>query len=458
MVNSKKKRYIDFSKLDNNILNMNPINCITLILTLFTVTIFSQGLDTDRLNVYFDSLEKYNKFMGSVSLLIGDNIVYTKQSGYSDVGSLIRPNDSTKYRIGSISKTFTATLIFQAIDDNKLTLDKSINKWFPKIENSKNITIENLLNHSSGIHNFTNDIEYQSYYTQFKSEKEMLEIISKAGSDFEPGSIAVYSNSNYVLLSYILEKIYKKSYSQLLNDQILDNLDLTNTFYGQEIKPDNNECYSYSLYEEWEKQPETDLSIPMGAGAIVSTPTELNLFAKALFNGELISKKSLEKMKRISSGFGMGIFKIPFQNHTSFGHNGGIDGFSSSFGYFPKEKYGFSLISNGSNYDNNKIVLTLLKCLFKEPFEIPAFVLLTSNQLNEYIGVYSSSEFPLKITISKKGASLKAQATGQGEIPLEPTEQHVFTFDPASIEMKFNPLNNEMTLKQGAGEYILKKE
>lgn len=437
---------------------MNKTRHIILILTLFALKSFGQGFDTNKLNLYFDSLEKHNKFMGSVSLLIGNNFIYKRQTGYSNVAPQSRPNDSTKYRIGSISKTFTATLVFHAIDDGKLTLNKSIKKWFPKIKNSKDITIENLLNHSSGIHNFTSDLAYQGYFTETKSESEMLDIIVKAGSDFEPGSKAVYSNSNYVLLSYILEKLYKRSYSELLNIHIINKLNLNNTFYGKQINPDNNECFSYTFDEEWKKQSETDLSIPIGAGAIVSTPNELNLFAKALFNGLLISQNSLEKMKSISSGFGMGIFKIPFQNKTSFGHNGGIDGFSSSFGYFPEEKCGFSLMSNGSNYDNNKIVLTLLKCMFKEPFEIPEFIVLTSDQLDQYVGVYSSSEFPLKITISKKGASLKAQATGQAEIPLEPTEQDVFTFEPAKIEIKFNPLNNEMTLKQGPGNYVLKKE
>ena len=437
---------------------MNKTKYIILILTLFTGVSFGQKLDTDKLNIYFDSLEKHNKFMGSVSLLIGNDIIYNRQTGYSDIESQIRPNDSTKYRIGSISKTFTATLIFQAIDDGKLTLNKSIKKWFPKIQNSKKITIENLLNHSSGIHNFTNDLTYQSYYTEPKSESEMLDIIIKAGSDFDPGSKAAYSNSNYVLLSYVLEKIYKKSYSELLNDQIVHKLNLKHTFYGKQINPDNNECFSYMFDEEWKKQPETDMSIPIGAGAIVSTPSDLNLFAKALFNGQLISENSMERMKSIASGFGMGIFKIPFQDKTSYGHNGGIDGFSSSFGYFPEEKFGFSLVSNGSNYDNNKIAITLLKCMFKEPYEIPQFIVLTPDQLDKYVGVYSSSEFPLKITISRKGSSLKAQATGQSEIPLEPTAQDEFTFEPAKIEMKFNPLNNEMTLKQGPGNYVFVKE
>lgn len=437
---------------------MNKTKYIILILTLFTRVSFGQELDTDKLNLYFDSLEKHNKFMGSVSLLIGNDIVYNRQTGYSDIESQVRPNDSTQYRIGSISKTFTATLIFHAIDDGKLTLNKSIKKWFPKIKNSKKIKIENLLNHSSGIHNFTNDLTYQGYHTESKSESEMLDIIIKAGSDFDPGSKAAYSNSNYVLLSYILEKIYKKSYSELLNDQIVHKLNLKHTFYGKQINPDNNECFSYMFDEEWKKQPETDMSIPIGAGAIVSTPSDLNLFAKALFNGQLISQNSMEKMKSISSGFGMGVFKMPFQEKTSYGHNGGIDGFSSSFGYFPEEKFGFSLVSNGSNYDNNKIVITLLKCMFKEPFEIPQFIVLTPDQLDKYVGVYSSSEFPLKITISRKGSSLKAQATGQSEIPLEPTAQDEFTFEPAKIEMKFNPLNNEMTLKQGPGNYVLVKE
>ena len=429
-----------------------------LIINLFTLAVSAQKIDVKKLNIYFDSLEKHNKFMGSVSMIMGDDVVYNRQLGYCDLESKTKPNDSTKYRIGSISKTFTATLIFQAIDEGKLKLNKPIKKWFPKIKNSKKITIENLLNHSSGIHNITSDPLYQSYFSEPKSESEMIEIITKAGSDFEPGSKSDYSNSNYMLLSYILEKVYKRPYALLLKDQIIEKLNLKNTFYGKEIDLSNNESFSYSFDEEWKKQPETDMSVPMGAGAIVSTPTELNLFAKALFMGQLISEKSLEKMQSISSGYGMGIFKIPFNEEISYGHNGAIDGFRSAFAYFPSKQFGFSFIANGMNYDNNKIAFTLIKAMFQEPFELPKFMVLTSDQLDKYLGVYSSSQFPLKITITKKGALLKAKATGQGEITLEPAEKDVFTFDAANIRIKFNVSKNEMTLKQGPSEYVLTKE
>ena len=94
------------------------------------------------------------------------------------------------------------------------------NRFFPKITNAKEITIGNLLNHRSGIHNYTNDTSYLNYYTTSKSQKEMLEIIQEGGSDFKPNSRAEYSNSNYVLLSYILEKTYNRTFSEILKNKI----------------------------------------------------------------------------------------------------------------------------------------------------------------------------------------------------------------------------------------------
>jgi D-alanyl-D-alanine carboxypeptidase len=433
----------------------------TLIIILLSIQIgFSQTIDTLKLNDYFKSLELNNKFMGSVALLKNGEIVYSKQIGFSDIETSKKPNNKTKYRIGSISKTYTAALIFKAIDDEKLVLHKSIQKYFPTIENAKKITIAHLLNHSSGIHNFTNDIKYMEYNTQYKAEKDMIEIIAESGSDFEPGSKSEYSNSNYVLLSYILQEIYKKKYSQILNDLIVTPLELKNTCYGGKISLTHNECNSYVFKGTWEKQSETDMSIPIGAGAIVSTPSDLTLFADALFNGKLISDESLTKMKTIVSNYGMGLFKIPFQDKTSYGHTGGIDGFSSMFGYFPDEKSAFALTSNGSNYDNNKIAIVLLSSIFNEPYDIPSFknVVLTSEDLDKYLGTYSGAEFPMKIKITKSGNLLMAQAKGQSAFALEATELNKFIFDQAGIKLEFDPIKNEMRLKQGGGNYLLMKE
>ena len=246
------------------------------------VSSFAQNFNAAKLDSLFQVLETKDKFMGSISIAENGKIIYAKTIGKSDLETNTLATTNTKYRIGSISKIFTSCLIFKAIEEKKLDLNQTIDSYFPSIENAKKITISNLLNHRSGIHNFTNDPEYLLYNTQAKSEKEMVDLIAKSKSDFEPDSKAEYSNSNYVLLSYILEKTYKKPYKEILNTKIIKPLGLKNTYFGGKINIQNNECYSYTFADKWKKETETDMTIPMGAGGIVSTPTDLVLFAEQL--------------------------------------------------------------------------------------------------------------------------------------------------------------------------------
>lgn len=288
----------------------------------------------------------------------------------------------------------------------------------------------------------------------------MLSIISKSDSDFKPNSKSDYSNSNYVLLSYILEKTYNRVFAEILKEKIILPLGLKNTYFGSQIQIENNESNSYLYKGEWKKEAETNLSIPLGAGGIVSTPSDLLQFSDALFNHKILLKSSLTKMKTLEDNYGMGMFKIPFYDEFSFGHTGGIDGFSSVFGYFPKEKCAWALTSNGTNYDNNKISFALLSGLFNKPYDIPTFKThaLISEDLDTYLGVYSNPSFPLKVSITKSENTLMAQATGQPSFPLEATEKDIFKFDQAGLVLEFDTTNNQMTLKQGGGVFKLKKE
>ncbi len=425
---------------------------------LFIQTGYTQTIDKVKLDHYFLALEANNKFMGSVAIARDGKVLYTKEIGFRFVDDKLKPNERTKYRVGSISKTFTAALLFKAIDEKKTDLTQKLNKYFPTVKNADKITISHLLNHHSGIHNFTDDADYLKWYTQNKSEQEMVTLISAFGSDFEPGSKAAYSNSNYVLLTYILQKIYKKPYAQILEEKIVNPLGLKDTYYGGKIDMANNESYSYQLMNGWVIQDETDMSIPAGAGAIVSTPSDLTIFAHALFNGEIVSAESLKQMKTTQNGFGMGLFEAPFHEKKSYGHNGGIDGFRSNFGYFPEDRVSIALTSNGSAYDNNKISIVLLSSVFNKPFDIPSFMALTTDELERYLGIYSAKNFPLKITITRSGNTLSGQATGQPAFTLEPTAKHVFNFDQAGLVLQFNPDTKEMTLKQGGRDYLLSRE
>ena len=427
-------------------------------LVLFIQIGYSQTIDKVKLDHYLQTLEANNKFMGSVAIARDGKVLYTKAIGFRVVEDKLKPNESTKYRIGSISKTFTAALLFKAIEEKKIDLAQTLDKYFPTVKYADRITMGHLLNHHSGIHNFTNDADYSKWYTQLKREAEMVTLISALASDFEPGSKAAYSNSNYVLLTYVLQKLYKKSYAEILEESIIKPLGLKNTYYGGKIDKANNESFSYQFNSEWIKQEETDMSIPAGAGAIVSTPTDLTSFAHALFNGKIVSAESLEKMKTIQDGYGMGLFEAPFHQKKSYGHNGGIDGFSSNFGYFPEDKVAIALTSNGSAYDNNKISLALLSSVFNKPYELPVFISLNTEDLDQYLGIYSAKNFPLKITISKSDHILMGQATGQPSFKLDATAKHVFNFDQAGLVMHFNPETKEMTLKQGGRDFLLFKE
>ncbi|HWZ21607.1 MAG TPA: serine hydrolase domain-containing protein, partial [Cytophagaceae bacterium] len=265
---------------------MNNKLIFTFLIGFIIQTGFSQTFDKAKLDNYFQALENNNKFMGSVAVSQNGKLIYTKSVGYADIETNTKANENSKYRIGSISKTFTTVLILKATEEHKLDLTQTIDKYFPTVTNASKITISQLLYHRSGIPNFTNDKSYLNWNTQSKKESEMLEIVVKSGSDFEPDSKAEYSNSNFLLLSYILEKVYKKNYSKVLEDKIIKPLGLQNTFFGGKINLKNNECYSYKFLANWNKETETDLSIPMGAGAIVSTPTDLTIFSTALFEGK----------------------------------------------------------------------------------------------------------------------------------------------------------------------------
>jgi CubicO group peptidase (beta-lactamase class C family) len=357
---------------------------------------------------------------------------------------------------------FTATMTFQLIEDGKLNLTTTIDKYFPQLPNANKITISNLLNHRSGLHNFTDDPEYLTWMTQPKTQTDMLAIISKSKVDFQPNEKFSYSNSNYVVLGYIIEKISKQSYSKYLSTRITSKIGLSNTYVGTKSDTKKNESFSYRFSTSWEQSPETDMSIPAGAGSIVSTPADLTKFIESLFSLKLVSNSSLTLMKTMTDGFGMGMFQIPYHEKSAYAHNGGIDGFASTLAYFPEDSLAVAYCTNGQVYPMNDILIGVLSICFNKPYSIPTFAppsfSLKTEDLDTYLGVYSTTQIPLKITITKDNTTLLAQATGQSSFPLEATEKNKFKFDAAGIILEFNPDKNEMTLKQGGQTVLFTKE
>ena len=435
---------------------------LSILLLLFScsINLFAQAFNKAKLDSFFTILEKEQQAMGTLSISEGENETYARSFGMASLNPKVANSPETKYRIGSISKTFTAVIILQMVTEGKLTLKTAVSKFFPKLPNASSITVHHLLSHSSGLHNFTDDDKYLEYMTTPKTREEKLNIIKKGGTDFKPGKKHEYSNTNYVLLSLIAEDIAKKDFSEIIDTRIVKPLTLTNTYYGKPVNIEENEAHSYGWSGNWIKSSETDMSIPMGAGAIVSNPTDLNKFYYALFNDEMLTKEMLSKMKNMNSGYGYGLFQFPFHDKLSYGHTGGIDAFQSMAAYFPDEELSISLTLNGAVFPMNDIMIGALSIYFGSDYELPSFEKyeVSATDLRKYEGIYSTEGFPFDITITEKDGSLTAQATGQPSFTLEAFQEHKFRFRLAGIEMHFIPDAGKMIFKQGGNTTELAKK
>lgn len=445
----------------------------------FSNLTFAQDKFT-RMDSLLNYLHENNKFMGSLTIREGENVVFSKAYGFADVEKNIKADRFTRYKIGSISKTFTAVMVMQLIEEKKLTLQTKLNRFYPKMPNAEKISIYDLLHHRTGIVDFVNqDSAFHKVLDKKHSKEDILKVITSYEPLFEPGSKYQYSNSNFFILGCIIEKLTKKSYAENLQNRIVKKAELgtyenktemtakgavTNkvfvptTYYKEEAtNTANKESYSYYFDGTyWVKSLENHNSIPFASGGITSTTADLTKFIYALFDGKLVSQASLDQMKEIKEGYGKALIQFPFGERRFYGHGGRIENFSSMLGYYPTEKLSFSLISNGDNFVQNDIIIGILSIYYKMPFPFPKFMKMDKAELAKFTGTYASKDLPLKITVSEKNGELSAQATGQGAFPLTFKEETTFVFAPAGIEMVFG--DKSFVLIQGGMKFNFTKE
>ena len=421
---------------------------------------FAQQQDFSKLNQYLDSLESYQRFMGTVLVASGGKPVFERSVGYADLAKGEKSSTKTHYRIGSITKMFTTVLVMQAVESGKLRLDQKLSEFYPQVPNADKITLGMMLQHRSGIFNFTNRLDYDFFRSQPQTESKLLDMIIAGGSVFEPDSKADYSNANFVLLTFILEKTSGQTYLSLLEKGIFQRLGLRDTYIFGPIDPSKNEARSYIYAGEWKVDREADPLVPLGAGNLTSTTEDLNVFIHALFSGKLISTESLALMKEIKDGFGRGLFSFPYYQRQSFGHIGGIDGFRSFLAYFPEDQVTISVLSNATNFNSNDLLLAMLDSYFGKEWQLPEFKAkpISQEMMQRYIGTYSSTQIPLVLVFSEKDGNLAVQPSGQPLTILELTAANRFEFKQAGAVFTFDPEQNQVTLNQAGQAFLFKKK
>jgi D-alanyl-D-alanine carboxypeptidase len=437
--------------------------------TLLTLACFTAGhaqtLDKAKLDQFFDRLAEKNKAMGCLTIAKDGNVLYTRAIGYSQIdGTEKKPlTAANRFRIGSITKMYTATMILQLVEEGKLKLTDTLDKFFPQVPNAQKITIAQILSHRSGIPNVRRDRESQrDVNTTPITKDEKLALIVKGTPDFEPDTKHLYSNSGYFILGLILEKVTGKSYEEALEERITSKIGLKDTYIATgNIDVNKNESLTYiNAGRDWKQGPETHPSILFGAGQIVSTPNDMAKFIQALFDLKLISQESLNQMKTIRDGDGLGMEPFTFAGKTFYGHTGGGDNYGSWLAYEPEEKLAVAYTTNAKVHPVKDIVSGVIDIYYKKPFQIPTFetIAVSPDVLDKYVGVYSSPEIPVKFTITRKDATLYVQPGSQSAAPLEATAQNKFQILGGRVTFEFDAAKKQMIQKRGGPERVFTKE
>ncbi len=301
--------------------------------------------------------------------------IYKEAFGMADLEQNIPMTTDMIFRLGSITKQFTAVSILLLEEQGKLNVTDDINKYIPDYPTHGNIiTIENLLTHTSGIPSFTGfknsfEIEQMNLTTS-----EILALFKDKPLDFEPGSRFSYSNSGYNVLGAIIERISGVSYETFVEHNIFQKSGMKNSFYEHPEEVIQNKILGYDkAMFGYKNAPFITMDAPFSAGGLRSSVEDMSLWNKSLQDEKLITKHSLEKAftpfklsSKESSNYGYGWFLKIISGYSAYSHGGGIIGFRTSGIYFPKKDLYIIILSNNTSKNPSDVILSVSTCLLNK--------------------------------------------------------------------------------------------
>lgn len=406
-----------------------------------SVSLHAQNI-SEKMDALVAAYAKETGFNGVVMVAQKGNILFQKGYGYKNAEEKMNNDVQTIFQVGSITKQFTAALIMQLQQEKKLSVNDKLSKYYPSYPNGDKITIENLLTHTSGIFNYTNDTSLmKSDVTRSYSEKELVATFRDKPLSFEPGSKWEYSNSAYTLLGFIIQKVTKKPYEQVMRERILQPLQMANSGFDFTHLNNSNKAKGYfSLRpEKAMPAPVVDSTIAYAAGALYSTVDDLYKWERAIYTNKILMPESWKRTftpLKNKYGYGWGIDTLYGKNYTA--HSGGIHGFSSYLMRFPEDELAIIALSNSSS-NVGKLTRNLAAVFYDQPYEITKAkeeIKIEPSALQQYTGVYKLAP-NFSITITSEGSQLKAQATGQPIAEIYPQKENFFFYKVVDAQIEF---------------------
>ena len=372
---------------------------------------------------------------GGVALVAKDGeILYRKAFGMANLELGVEMTPENVFRIGSITKQFTACAILKLAEEGKLDLQDDITRYIEDYPtHGHTITIEHLLTHTSGIKSYTGMLEWTAEVRKKDfTPPELIDFFKNQPMDFVPGEEFRYNNSAYFILGYIIELVSGTPYDSYIAETFFKPLGMKNSYYGSTSRIIPNRAAGYAMGEDGYKNDDfLSMTQPYAAGSLLSTVDDLYTWYTAVMNKEVITEASLKQATTsyvLSNGkhtnYGYGWFIGNIQGSPNIQHGGGINGYLTASMFLPEEHLFVAVFSNCTCTDPGDAAVKMAAIALGKPFEWDS-ISLDEELLKTYEAVYTS-EFDGDLVVSYSEGKLLAMRTGGSETELTPFEKDQF--------------------------------
>jgi CubicO group peptidase (beta-lactamase class C family) len=431
-------------------------HCFFLVSVLLLTSSFGQSKQDKKLSKSLDELipKRLTEIAPGCVVLVAknDKIIYRKAFGLSCIEPQIPMQADMLFRIGSMTKQFTAIAVLQLVEEGKISLQDSIQKYIKDFPSKGyTITIENLLTQTSGIKDYLSEISNPSKQKETYTSKDGVNYIKDAPLNFKPGSNYRYSNSNYYLLGYILEIVTGETYEKYLQENVLNKADLKNTFYIGAENNILNIAQGYSKIDgKIEKATLQPVDILYSAGGLISNVDDIYKWHEALYNYELVKKETLKEATtpykfpdNTFSQYAYGWFIKDLDGSKTIEHSGSTDGFQSDEIYLPDENVFVVALYNcyETNTDWQLLTNDIARIALGKPLDNEVKV--KEDVLKSYVGIYEVNlngvNHKLIVTLNNGRLSIEASnpADRLPKVLLYANSENEFYIKEAPLRFEF---------------------
>ena len=398
--------------------------------------------DVARMDQVIRASSEADAFSGAVLVARDGRILLDQGYGLANREWNIPNDGDVKFRLGSLSKQFTAVAVMLLNQQGKLDLDAPIKTWLPDAPAAWDaITPRHLLSHTAGVPNFTAFSDFEAQKTRPATMSQLIARFRDRPLDFAPGSRFAYSNSGYVLLSALIETASGQTYADFIAANLFQPLGMSDSGYDRHdlILPRRASGYA-SGADNVVNADYVDMSIPTGAGALYSTTHDLLKWEQGLFGGRLLNAQSMTALSTpVRNGYAMGLMVSEADGKRLVWHNGAIEGFNTYMAYDPGDRTAIIVLANLNGEAPDKLGAALVTLARGGTVTLPSerrAVALSPEVLKAYEGVYNLAP-TFALTISVVDGKLMAQATGQPAFELTAEAEDAFYLTAVDAQITF---------------------